>query len=499
MLNHQQLYADYKQHLQKIADIRYSAAVLQWDQETYMPSGAAAIRAQQVATLTALAHEEATSTVLGDWLQQLKEVKELTIQEQKNIALSLYDYEKQKKYSNAFVKKLSQVTSTAFQSWVAARKQNDFTIFEKDLDTIIQLKLQEADLLGYEQHPYDALLNDYDRGATVADNDLYFATLKEELTPLLKHIQERPPINDDFLKQNYPKQEQWDLGMELLGLMGYDLHTGRQDIAAHPFTINFGNTDVRITTRIDEQDLTNMLFSTIHEGGHALYEQGLLSENYGLPLGEYSSIVVHESQSRLWENNIGKSLPFWEFYFPKLKARFPNQLQKINVTPFYKAINKVAASFIRNEADEITYHFHVLIRYEIEKALLSKQITAKDIPAVWNEKYKHYLGLTVPNNALGCLQDVHWSHGSFGYFSTYSKGTAMAAQLYATFLIDNQSAKEKVTEKEMWKLLSWLRVNLHTFGKYYNTEELCKHISGEGLNVQYLMNYLKNKFLDIYK
>ncbi len=488
-------YEQYKITMQKIADVKYSNALLQWDQETYMPTGAANIRAQQLATLSEIAHEMGTTEALGNLLTELLSKDDLTSEEKFNVKQSHEDYFKQKKYTTAFVRELSEAASAAFNNWVKARAADDFSLFENDLNKLIELKLQEADLLGYEKHPYDALLNEYDKGATVAQNDILFEELKKGLIPIVEKIKAQPLVNDDFLKQHFPKDEQWQLGIDVLKIMGYDFTTGRQDIAAHPFTINFGSTDVRVTTRIDENDFSNMLFSCIHEGGHALYEQGLLATNYGLPMGEYSSLVVHESQSRLWENHIGKSLEFWQYYYPELVKRFPKQLQQVDVTSFYKGINKVTPSLIRTEADEVTYHFHVMIRYGIEKLLLTKQIKAKDIPAIWNELYKNLLGVTVPSNANGCLQDVHWSHGSFGYFSTYSMGTMMAAQLYQSFEDQHKNENKYKYEEKIRKIRCWLRENVHIFGKAKNTNELCISISGENLTVRYLLDYLNNKYL----
>jgi carboxypeptidase Taq len=490
-----QQYDQYKTTMQKIADVKYSNALLQWDQETYMPTGAANVRARQLATLSEIAHEMSTTANLGDLLTDLLSKDDLSAEEKFNVKQSHEDYFKQKKYTSVFVRELSEATSAAFNNWVKARNEDDFSLFENDLNKLIELKLQEADLLGYQNHPYNALLNEYDKGATVAQNDLLFEALKKGLIPIVEKIKAQPQVNDDFLKQHFPKDQQWQLGIEVLKIMGYDFTTGRQDIAAHPFTINFGSTDVRVTTRIDENDFSNMLFSCIHEGGHALYEQGLLDENYGLPMGEYSSLVVHESQSRLWENHMGKSLEFWQHYYLELVKRFPKQLQQVDVNSFYKGINKVIPSLIRTEADEVTYHFHVMIRYGIEKLLLTKQIKAKDIPAIWNELYKNLLGVIVPSNANGCLQDVHWSHGSFGYFSTYSMGTMMAAQLFQSFENQYESNNEYNYENKIRKILFWLRENVHIFGKAKNTNELCISISGENLNVRYLLDYLTKKYL----
>jgi len=281
--------------------------------------------------------------------------------------------------------------------------------------------------------------------------------------------------------------------------MHFDFDAGRQDISEHPFTTNFNSNDVRVTTRIDENDLANMTWSCIHEGGHALYEQGLPLEQYGLPLGEYCSLSIHESQSRLWENCIGRSLPFWEFQYPLLQKIFPTQLNDISVDLFYRGINKVIPSLIRTEADELTYHFHVMIRYEIEKKLIEGSIQAKDIPAIWNEYYEKNLGLTVPDDRKGCLQDVHWSHGSFGYFATYSIGSLYSAQIWNSIKTENTQVEKQLREGNSYPVFEWLTKNIFPYGRYYNSSELCKQATGEILNTEYFIEYIIDKYNPLYK
>jgi carboxypeptidase Taq len=315
----------------------------------------------------------------------------------------------------------------------------------------------------------------------------------------LNDIENHKQVDNSFLLQHFNKDNQWKFGMEILKRMQFDFEAGRQDISEHPFTINFNNTDVRVTTRIDENDFNNMTWSCIHEGGHALYEQGLPSEEYGLPLGEYCSLSIHESQSRLWENNIGRALPFWQHNFSLAQTFFNKQFGQISVDQFYKAINKVQPSLIRTEADELTYHFHVMIRYEIEKLLIEGSICAKDIPAYWNEHYEKYLGVKVPDDKNGCLQDVHWSHGSFGYFATYSLGSLYAAQLYAAFSKQNMSVEEEIAAGNNSVLLQWLQKNIYPYGRYYTSEELCQKATGETLNSTHFINYATKKYAAIYK
>ncbi|MDB5202568.1 MAG: carboxypeptidase [Ferruginibacter sp.] len=492
------VYNQYKDSLQKIADLRYASAVLQWDQETYLPPKGGELRGRQIATLTELAHEQFTGAEMGGLLQQLEAAVGLSDPEKRNVDLSLEDYHKSKKLPAAFVRKMSEAVNKSFHAWIEARKQNNFAVFQEPLAAIIDLKKQEADLLGYEHHPYDALMNEYDKGLTVATTDDLFNNLKPQLLGLYREISSKPQVDNSFLHQHFDKDKQWQFGMDILKNMHFDFEAGRQDISEHPFTTNFNSHDVRVTTRIDENDFGNMLWSCIHEGGHALYEQGLPAEEYGLPLGEYCSLSIHESQSRLWENCIGRGLPFWTSHYPELQQLFPEQLGGVSLQQFYAGINKVQPSLIRTEADEITYHFHVMIRYEIEKQLIEGSITAKDIPAIWNESYKNYLGVTVPDDKRGCLQDIHWCHGSFGYFATYSIGSLYAAQLYAAILKEQPSLEREIAYGNSIKAWNWLQQQIYRHGRYYNSSELCKMATGETLNSQYFIDYARNKYGNIY-
>src|SRR5882724_1111878 len=426
-----ELYAAYVSRMQKIADVKNSLAVLQWDQETYLPSKGAERRGQQMATLSEIAHEWLTSSGLGDLLAELNGRADLSPEEKRNITLSLEDYTKQRKFSPEFIRLLSETTSRSFHSWIRARSANSFALFEEDLDKVLQLKRQEAELAGYKEHPYDALLDEFEKGCTVSLLNKTFDQVRGPLKDLLDKIRGQQQVDNSFLHGHYPKQAQWDFGMKLIREMGFDFDAGRQDVSEHPFTTSFSNEDVRITTRIDENDLGNMTWSCIHEAGHALYEQGLPGEYYGLPLGEYASLSIHESQSRLWENNVGRSLAWWQHWYPLLQGSFPDRLGQVSLGQFYKGINKAGPSLIRTEADEASYHFHVMIRYELEKGLIEGSLSVKDIPAFWKEQYANYLGVIVPDDKRGCLQDVHWSHGSFGYFPTYSIGSFYAAQFFA--------------------------------------------------------------------
>jgi len=484
--------------MQKVADIRYAGALMQWDQETYMPPKGATSRGRQIATLSETAHQLFTEQYTGDLITELLQRTNLTAKQKKNVQLSHEDYTKQHKYNSQFVRKMAEVVNKSFHSWIEARKANDFRVFAPDLSILIEMKKQEADLLGYKEHRYDALLGEHDKGSTVKKVDEVFNTVRQPLKKILESIQKKTQVDDHFLYQHFPKEKQWAFGMELLKQAGYDFDAGRQDISEHPFSVSFNSNDVRITTRINETDLTSMTWSCIHELGHAFYEQGLPAEEYGLPLGEAISYTIHESQSRLWENHVGRSAVFCESWIPLFHSYFPDQLKNISAEELYKAINKVQPSLIRTEADELTYHFHVMIRYELEKQLLENNLTTSDIPGFWNEAYAKDLGVIVPDDKNGCLQDVHWSHGSFGYFATYSLGSFYASQFYTTATHEIPLLEENLRQRQTFSLLQWLRNQVHSHGRIFTSDELCGRITGEGLNVQHFIRYLIEKYGVIY-
>lgn len=496
--NSKESYAAYCELMQKAADINYASAVLGWDQEVYMPPKGAAFRGRQLSTLAGQAHEILTSDKLEQLLKELCVKDDLNDTEKSNVRLSLEDYEKNKKLSPAFVEELSKQTSECFNAWIDARRKNDFSVFAPSLTKMIGLKKKQADLYGYEAHPYDALLDDYEKGATVAMLDPVFNGIREQLPPILDKIKAATQVDNGFLHRHFPKQRQWDFSIEVLDSMGFDFEAGRQDYSEHPFTTSFAPSDVRITTRVDEDNYASLLWSCIHEGGHGLYEQGLPEEQYGLPLGSPVSLGIHESQSRFWENCIGRSLDFWKFFYPILQKYFPEQLKDITVDAFYKAANRVEPSLIRTEADEVTYHFHVMIRYEIEKALIEGKLDTKNLPAKWNELYYKYLGIKPADDKTGVLQDVHWSHGSFGYFPTYTLGSFYAAQFYSQAQKDIKELHQQVANSELKGLLRWLREKVHIHGRRYNSEELCERITGQKLDTSFFIHYIQEKYKGVY-
>jgi carboxypeptidase Taq len=492
------LYSAYTDLNKKAADLHNAAALLEWDQEVYMPPKGAQFRAGQLATLNTIAHELLTSPKYEDLLQALQNAHGLTEIQQANIRLSYEDFQKNKKLPSSFVQELSQQTGRSFHAWLNARKANDFKLFAPELQNMLLLKRKQAEYYGYSNHPYDALLDEYEKGANVALLDPLFVQVRTELTPVLKKIGSAPQVNDAFLYNFFPANKQWDFSLLILKAMGYDFEAGRQDYSEHPFTTSFSPLDVRITTRVNENDLASLLFSSIHEGGHALYEQGLPQDQYGLPLASAASLAVHESQSRLWENNVGRSLDFWQYYYPILQKSVSPALDKCSLSDFYKAINKVSASLIRTESDEISYHFHVMIRYEIEKQLLEGSLSINELPEAWNQYYFNYLGIKPQDDKSGVLQDVHWSHGSFGYFPTYSLGSFFAAQLFQQAQQDLPNLTKNTTEGNFSSLLSWLRSNIHVHGRHYTSAQLAQSICGQGLNLNAFMSYVKAKYGAIY-
>ncbi len=492
-------YDNYVARMRKIADVEHSAAVLSWDKEVNHPKKGSEIRAQQVATLSGIAHELLTDEQFGILLDKLQQnSKNLNAVQAKNVEVSGKRYQKIKKLSKAFVERKSRTTSSTYDAWIKARAQKDYSLYREALQQMIEVKREEAGLLGYEAHPYDALLDDYEPGFTSAQLDQLFADVRKQLVEFAAEIRQKSQVEDSFLYKFYPRQKQWDFGIDILKNMGYDFEAGQQDISTHPFTTSFGPTDVRVTTRIDEHNFGSMTWSCIHEGGHALYEQGFKPEAYGLPIAKAISLGIHESQSRLWENNVGRSLPYWKAHYAKLQEIFPANLKGIDLVQFYKGINKIEPSLIRTESDEIHYHFHVLIRYELEKALLEGSLEVEDLEQEWNKRYKSYLGLDVPDANQGILQDIHWAFGLIGYFPTYSLGSFYAAQFFEQAKKDIPGLLEQIESGNNAELLNWLRDNIHVYGKFYTANDLCEKITGETLNFQYFMDYAKAKYRDIY-
>jgi carboxypeptidase Taq len=491
-------YNDYINHSKKITDLANISKVAVWDHQTKMPKNGHRFRSQQLSTIEEILYKLTLNKEYGELLNKLYSDTSLSSDQKRNVSLSLKEFNERKKYKAEFFIEDTKLISNAFQKWSLAKEKNDFSIFENSLSKIVDLRIKECEILGYNDHPYDALLNKFEPGLTTNYADKIFADVKEFLVPFIKKILKSNSINDSFFYQKYSHNKQWKFSCELLKKMEWNFDSGRQDLSAHPFSTSFSPEDTRVTIRINEDNLSEMIWSCMHEGGHSLYEQGVLSENYGLPLGQTNSTAIHESQALLWENNVGRSLEFWKYNFESLKLIFPNQLSDVSADDFYKAANNVKPTFIRTNADELTYHLHIIIRYEIEKALIEKKIMVKDLPALWNLKYNEYLGIEVPSDALGILQDIHWSQGFFGYFPSYSLGNFYAAQFFNQAKIENPNLLTEIKNGNNKNLLTWLRKNIHNHGKRWDAHKLCEKISGEQLNFKYFKKYVIDKYSKIY-
>jgi len=409
------------------------------------------------------------------------------------------EFEREKKLPVEFVKELSHICSRAQNVWAEARKKSDFKIFLPYLKRIVELKRKEAKIVGFKKNPYDALLDAYEPYMTTEEVAIIFEDLKKFLVLFLKKIQKsKVKINPKILEGNFPTNKQLDFDKLVAEKIGFDFQAGRLDASTHPFTTGFNSQDVRMTTRYKKEDLLYSLMSTIHESGHAIYEQGILAENFGTPLGESISLGIHESQSRVWENMVGRGKSFWEYFFPKLQEKFPKPFSKIKFIDFYKAINNVVPSLIRTEADEVTYSLHIIMRFEIEKELLDGSVEVEDLPKIWNDKVKEYFGITVPNEALGVLQDVHWSGGMLGYFPTYALGNLYAAQFFQTAVRDIEDLEGKFSKGQFGQFREWLKENIHIHGKMYSAKDLVEKVSGEKLNSKYFEEYIEKKYSEIY-
>lgn len=500
-----QAFQDLKEYSTKIQTYHSILALLHWDQETFMPKGSITPRSEQIALLSSLIHEEKTGKPFKTLLEKLvhlssgkPKIKGLSKMELAALREWHRDFTRAVKLPTSFVKTFSQVTSEASQIWASAKKENNFKLFAPFLGKIIQLCRQKADILGFSEHPYDALLEMYEPCMTTQRLDRIFSGLKKELMSLLKKIQKGKPIDDRFLHKKVNDETQTAIGRVLLSKLPMEEAYTRCDISSHPFSTAMHPHDSRITTRILPNSFISNIFSILHEAGHSMYEMGLPLEHWGTPLCEATSLSVHESQSRLWETLIGRSLPFWENFYPHLKKQLPTLLKNIPLERFYRAINKVTPSFIRVEADEVTYCLHVILRFEIEKELISGKLQVIDLPEAWNAKMKEIFGITPPNDKVGCLQDIHWSLGDFGYFPTYALGNLLGAQFFTAFAKEHPDWEDKVSAGDLEFVRAWLKKNIHHWGKMYNADQLAKKVSGKALSEEAFCSYLKKKYTSLY-
>jgi carboxypeptidase Taq len=496
-------YTKLSQQLLEITHLNACLALLQWDQEILMPSKGVDPRAKLIASLSVLNHdkwlalnEKKALTGLVKWAKSHSSTKEACV-----IRETHRTYERERKLPVAFVQELSALSSKAQHVWAEARAQSNFAHFLPSLKRLIDLKRKEAEYLGYKESPYDALLDGFEPGLTSSQLSTIFGELRDFLKPFLRQLQAKTKELPEkkMVQGTFPLEQQATFNRAVIQEIGFDFEAGRLDTSTHPFTTNFHPHDVRITTRYSEQNALYALGSTIHEMGHALYEQGLSAKEYGTPLGEALSLSIHESQSRFWENNIGKSRAFWQHFYPKLQKQFPKPFARLPLETFYRFINRVEPSFIRTESDEVSYNLHIILRYEIERGLIEGSLKAKDLSEIWNAKIKEYLGIKVPNDRLGVLQDVHWSIGAIGYFPTYALGNLYAAQFLQAIKRDLPTLDNDLRTGSFSNILKWLRTNIHVHGKRYSADALVRRVSGEPLQAKYFIQYLQEKYTDVYK
>jgi carboxypeptidase Taq len=498
------------------------SALLGWDEQTYMPKGGSAHRGEQMACLAGLHHERATDPRMGELLA-IVEGSDLVADPDSPPAVNTRElrrnYDRRTKLPRDFVEELARTTSLAQQEWIEARRDADFARFRPWLDKIVQLKRQEAQCLGglpdslnHGSAMYDPLLDEYEPGAKSAELAVLFQAVREELVPIVSAIHEATATRardeagssqagsgaDAILKRSYPLDRQKVFGEAVAAAVGFSFQRGRLDVTAHPFCSGIGPGDTRLTTRYDEHNFGDAFFGILHEVGHGLYEQGLPAEHFGTPMGEAASLGVHESQSRLWENAVGRSRAFWMYWFPFARRVFHQALHDVTLDQFLAAINRVSPSPIRVQADEVTYNLHIIIRFELEQALLGGDLSPGDLPAAWNQKYQETLGISPLNDAEGCLQDIHWSAGLFGYFPTYTLGNLYAAQLFAKARADLSGLDSSFARGEFGELLAWLRDNIHRYGQHYRPGPLIERATGVKPGHQPLIAALHHKYGELY-
>ncbi|WP_417390254.1 carboxypeptidase M32 [Gimesia sp.] len=478
------------------------SAVLEWDEQTCLPHAGAEHRANQLALMAGLVHEQATNTEIGDLLDELESNSawDEDSYEQANIRESRHEYDRMTKLPRRLVEELSRVGTLSHHAWVSARKQNRFDDFLPWLEQMIALKREQAAAIGFEgNQAYDALLDEYEPGATAELIEQAFLPLRNELVNLVAEIQNsgvKPDIS--ILTRSYPIEKQREFSLKAAENIGFNFEAGRLDIAAHPFCSGIGPGDCRLTTRYDEHHFPGAFFGTLHEAGHGIYEQGLRTEFFGTPAGSSTSLGIHESQSRMWENLVGRSRAFWNRFYQPAQKMFPEALSDVAIDDFYSAINDVRPSFIRVEADEVTYNLHIMLRFELEKALISGDLKPADLESAWNEKFKEYFDLTPDTPANGCLQDVHWSAGLIGYFPTYALGNMYAAHFYQAAEKELGDLNQLIEAGDFSSLKNWLNQNIHHHGKRYRANRLVEVVTGNTLSHFPLMNQLKQKYSELY-
>ncbi|MDA1329585.1 MAG: carboxypeptidase M32 [Chloroflexi bacterium] len=487
--------------LTEVDDLDRASSVLGWDQEAYMPPGGAEARGQQLGTLQRLSHERFTSKEVGNLLDELqKSIGDFDpdSDEARLIKVAARLYARETKVPSEMVTEKAEMTSLASQAWQKARAASDFSMFEPHLEKVLDWSRRYAELYASYDHIYDPLMGAYEPGMKTAEVKAIFEGLRPKQVKLIAAISEQQQVDDAMLHQHFPEEEQFAFSRQVLTAYGYDWDRGREDKTTHPFSTNLGYGDQRITVRVSEDYFNSYLFAALHEAGHALYEQGVPKELARSPLYGGASLAIHESQSRMWENLVGRSLPFWTHFFSKLQELFPEQLAKVNVEDFYRAINRVSPSYIRVEADEATYNLHIMLRLELEIAMLEGSVEVKDMPSAWNERFESYLGVTPLNDAQGVLQDVHWSFGLMGYFSTYALGNLVSAQLWEVIHQALPDLESQISRGEFAPLHDWLRTNIYKHGAKFEPQEMVQKITGSKINGDAYIRYLNDKFGAIY-
>lgn len=486
--------------------LSHVAALLDWDQETYMPDNAVEERSDQISAVQGMVHEHRTAPEIGELLAKLgadegnpKGNESLAASDRAFLRVIHRDYTRETKLPTDLVVRLAKVTSVAQSRWVEARKRSDFKAFAPVLEEILALTIESAEHLGYRDNRYDALLDSYEPWMRTAKVRQVFDQLQTELVSLVDAIKGASQVDDAFLKTEFPIPQQDEFGRFILDRMGWSFGSGRLDLSAHPFTTTLGAQDVRLTTRYDAHNFKSGLFSTIHEAGHGLYELGFADAFRGSSLANAASLGVHESQSRTWENIVGRSMPFWTHFYPRLRDAFPAQLSGYEIESFYRAINRVEPSHIRVDADEVTYSLHIILRFNLELRLVNRELAVTDLPEAWREESRRLLGIVPQTDALGVLQDIHWSIGSIGYFPTYALGNLYGAQFTASMRRQLPDLDAQLEKGELSVVLDWLRQNVHRHGSSFTAEELVRSATGEELQADYFLRYLKDKYREIYK
>ncbi|OPJ58387.1 carboxypeptidase M32 [Clostridium oryzae] len=490
---------EFKEYLTKIENLNNTIALVDWDMRICMPKGSIDSRGNMLAYLSGEDYKMRTSERMRSFIESLKNEKDLDEVTSSSIENCEKEYNRTKKIPANRYTEYVKLASKSSSAWEEAKEKSDFSIFQPYLEKMVEFQKEFINYWGYEDNRYDTLLDFYEPGLKVKDLDITFNKLKKAIISILDKIRNSGVSpRYDFLQRYFSKEEQEEFDMMLLREMEFNFNIGRMDESIHPFTTSFGNKDVRITTNYHKNEFVSAMFSCLHEGGHALYEQDIPDELSGTLLNTGASMAVHESQSRFYENIIGRSKSFWKYFFPKLKAKF-KQFEDVSFDEFYSAVNRVEPSLIRTESDELTYSLHIIIRYEIEKKLINGEIEVKDLPRIWNQKYKEYLGVEPRNDAEGVLQDMHWSDGSFGYFPSYALGNLYGAQFFDKMVKDIPDLYGRIERGDIGIIHSWLKDNVHKYGAVYKPNELIKKVTGENLNAEYFINYLYRKYSDIYK